>query len=114
MVLSVLEKKIYKNCSSKEDKEAEKENSILLFNKVVENKIKQIARNLNEGKKITFGTTSKTKYYIVLECCAYLEQRETRSICIQGVIYCYSKDFLYKVIAEIGEEALRKYLLIQY
>lgn len=72
-------------------------------------KLKRLAEKLNNGQKIDWNNSKKTKYYIYF---FEFEERLTLGYCINGKhlgqIYCLDEDFLEKAKQEIGEKNLLK------
>ena len=94
------------NCF-KTKEQAEQEAEKILVRRMLED----IARRLNKGKKIYWGNTSQSKYFIYLNNeDDELSYADSRLYKFQGVVYCLDTWFLDVAIQEIGEERLKKYL----
>ena len=78
---------------------------------LVRRKLEDIARRLNEGRKINWNDEEQSKYSIYLDTIdnEISWDSETKDI-LQGVVYCLEPNFLDVAIREIGEERLIKYL----
>lgn len=85
--------------------EAEQEAEKILIRRMLED----IARRLNEGKEINWGTAEQLKYYIDLYG-NHITTNFTYAHKIQGTVYCLDENFEDVAIKEIGEERLKKYL----
>ena len=88
-------------------KQAEAEAEKILVRRMLED----IARRLNKGKKIDWGSLSQSKYFIYLNNeDDELGYNDSGLYKFQGVVYCLDTWFLDVAIQEIGEERLKKYL----
>jgi hypothetical protein len=78
---------------------------------LIEQELKDIARELNKGKEIDWKDDSKDKFCISYD---FYESRITynfnSSVKIQGIIYCLDKNFKDVAIERIGQERLTRYL----
>ena len=78
---------------------------------LIEQELKDIARELNKGKEIDWEDDNQDKYYLSFGY--YKDEIDcsfNNSYKVQGVIYCLDKNFKNVAIERIGEERLKKYL----
>ena len=78
---------------------------------LIEQELRDIARELNKGEEIDWDDVNQEKYYLGFdyykdEIDYYVNNRSKK----QGTIYCLNKDFKNIAIERIGEERLLKYL----
>lgn len=78
---------------------------------LIEQELKDIARELNKDEEIDWEDDSQDKYYLSF---GYYKKEIgcsfNNNYKVQGVIYCSDKNFKDIVIERIGEERLKKYL----
>ena len=78
---------------------------------LIEQELRDIARELNKGEEIDWDDDSQDKYCVSYnfsnDCITY---NFNSSVKIQGIIYCLNKDFKDIAVERIGEERLKKYL----
>lgn len=78
---------------------------------LIEQKLRDIAMELNKGEKINWDNDIRDKYYLGFayykDKINYYVSNKNRK---QGVIYCLDKGFKDMAIERIGEERLKKYL----
>ena len=78
---------------------------------LVRRMLEDIARRLNNGKKIDWKDASQSKYFIYLNNeDDELGYNDSRLYKFQCIVYCLDQCFLDVAIQEIGEERLKKYL----
>lgn len=94
------------NCfQTREQAEAEAEKIL------VRRQLEDIARRLNEGKKIDYEDKTQCKFCIVYNIVKDRIEIDSDYNCVRiGVVRCLNKNFLDVAIQEIGEERLKKYL----
>ncbi len=78
---------------------------------LIEQELRDIARELNKGEEIDWDNTNQDKYYIEYsfygDGILYSFHSYTK---IQGTIYCLDINFKHVAIERIGKERLTKYL----
>jgi|GEM_PF-1153531 len=79
---------------------------------LIEQELKDIARELNKGEKIDWNNGSQEKYYLLYSFYAEVPVCDSSSNYskIQGTIYSLDKNFLDVARKRIGEGRLTKYL----
>lgn len=78
---------------------------------LIEQKLKDIAMELNKGEKIDWDNDSQYKYYLYYNFSNNeISYRAYMLIKLQGIIYCLDENFKDVVIERIGEERLTRYL----
>ena len=78
---------------------------------LIEQELRDIARELNKGEEIDWNDNDQKKYYLYY---CYIEEGISRTFDFlgkgQGIIYCLDENFMTIAIKRIGEERLTKYL----
>ena len=78
---------------------------------IIEQELKDIAKELNKGEKIDWNNKEQNKCFLCFDYfynkIDYIQNRYNK---IQGTIYCLDNTFKDVAIERIGEERLKKYL----
>ena len=92
--------------------ETEKEAKNYKEKLLIEQELRDIARELNKGEEIDWNDGSQDKYYLLYSFYADGPMRDSSSNYSkkQGIIYCLDSDFINIAIERIGKERLAKYL----
>lgn len=79
---------------------------------LIEQELRDIARELNKGEEIDWNDGSQDKYYLLYSFYADGPMRDSSSNYSkkQGIIYCLDSDFINIAIERIGKERLTEYL----
>ena len=78
---------------------------------LIEQELRDIARELNKGEEIDWEEKEEYKYYLYYNFVNNeINYRSYTIIKLQGIIYCLNENFKDVAIKRIGEERLTKYL----
>lgn len=78
---------------------------------LIEQELKDIAMELNNGEEIDWSSGSQYKYYLVFNYNLNIIQCGSNLLCkCQEIIYCLNSNFKTVAIERIGKERLTKYL----